>query len=355
MHVIGATRSLVGASIRAGVRSGRRLTAAAAFSGVRHLPLLRSVITFHHVVSDKPVKCIRYRTKNTHQFQADLEFLCGHYRPISLGELTSALKSDGRAPEGAFHLTFDDGHREVAEVIAPILQRRGIPATFFLCPSWLDNAGLYRGHKAALLMNARDVGDIDSADRACQAVLERHGRPFDGFHSSLIALDRREDEVVLDELAVEMGVDFAEYVRSERPYLTSDQVRALISQGFSIGAHSVDHPHYLKTDRAERMRQTKGSVRWLASRFDMPIRSFAFPYNDDGVSPDEIAALHDSELVEVSFGTSPLKTPVHPGHVQRIGMDDPLLSCKETLCRLASVCRQRQGVEGITAGRGAGS
>src|ERR1700754_2724866 len=115
------------------------------------LPLARRVggidvlLPYHHLVWDRPVRHIDplYPYKNKQQFERDLDYLLKRFKPLDPSGLPAALAAGGPLPKGSFLLTFDDGLREVYEVAAPILLRKGVPAIFFLNPSYLDNRALF--------------------------------------------------------------------------------------------------------------------------------------------------------------------------------------------------------------------
>ena len=50
-----------------------------------------------------------------------------------------AVEGSGKLDRRCLHLTFDDGFRELHDVVAPILLRKGIPATFFVNSAFIDN------------------------------------------------------------------------------------------------------------------------------------------------------------------------------------------------------------------------
>src|SRR5205814_9799266 len=52
-----------------------------------------------------------------------------------------------------FHLTFDDGFREMYDIVAPILERAGAPATFFLNTAFLDGGGLAHHNALSVLLD----------------------------------------------------------------------------------------------------------------------------------------------------------------------------------------------------------
>ena len=66
-----------------------------------------------------------------------------------------------------------------------------------------------------------------------------------------------------------LGVDFETFLRQHRPYLTSEEIQTLRTQGFEIGAHSIDHPHYADLTLAEQVRQTEHCATDLKARFGL--------------------------------------------------------------------------------------
>lgn len=69
---------------------------------------------------------------NVELFLRQLDYLQAHHRLISLGEFLSARRQNLKLPPGAAILTFEDGVRNFLTVVAPILVKRGIPATSFI-------------------------------------------------------------------------------------------------------------------------------------------------------------------------------------------------------------------------------
>src|SRR5919202_1189711 len=57
---------------------------------------------------------------------------------VALGPALEALAQGRPLPPRAVALTFDDGYRDSLQVVAPLLARLGLPATFFLVPGLLS-------------------------------------------------------------------------------------------------------------------------------------------------------------------------------------------------------------------------
>jgi peptidoglycan/xylan/chitin deacetylase (PgdA/CDA1 family) len=303
--------------------------AAALFSTIR--PSLLGRLTganpaflFYHLISDADVPHVRhlYRYKTIRQFREDIDYLLRHYRPISLADVLEHVRRAIPLPDHAFMLSFDDGFREMHEVVAPILLEKGVPATFFLNSDFIDNRHLCFLHKSSIL-----AGRVEQRAKvpSVEGILNRGVRTWSGpgdFTSYLLSIPY-EDRGILNELARRLDVDFDAYLRDHAPYLTSDQIRGLLRDGFAIGSHSIDHPLYGSLDLEEQLRQTLESIRAIRERFALAYGVFAFPYNDHGVSREFFRRLGDSGEVEITFGTSGMVEDCVARHLQRLSLEKP--------------------------------
>src|SRR5262245_15079392 len=112
------------------------------------------LLPYYHIVSDEEVPHIRhlYAYRNLRDFQRDLDFFLSHYQPVGLSDLVDHLTGVKVLPRNSFHLTFDDGFREMHDVVGPILRAKGISATFFLSTDFLDNADMAHHLKLSVLV-----------------------------------------------------------------------------------------------------------------------------------------------------------------------------------------------------------
>src|ERR1051326_3999551 len=74
---------------------------------------IRLFLPFYHVVSNEYLPHIAhlYSYRDIKEFKEEVELLLKHFKPISLAEIKTS--------EG-FHLTFDDGLKEMYDIVAPI-------------------------------------------------------------------------------------------------------------------------------------------------------------------------------------------------------------------------------------------
>ena len=282
------------------------------------------IVPYYHMVSDDDVKHVRhlYPYKSVKEFGADLEFVLRHYSPIALADLLDHVSNGRRLPQKSVLLTFDDGFREMSDIVAPLLRAKGVSATFFVNTAFIDNREMCYLNKASLLIDEIDRrGSRRTNERVAQALRSR-GLPDGTLATAILSVSYRQRQVI-DELADLVDVDVQWYLARHQPYLTADQIRRLVRDGFAIGAHSIDHPLYADLTLEEQLVQTLDSVKSIRQAFGLSYGAFAFPHSDRQVSRQFFERVAESGLLDVSFGTSGMITDSVPNHFQRFSLEAP--------------------------------
>lgn len=260
-------------------------------------------LPFYHVVSNQPLPHIlNYPTIGEKQFEQELDFYLQHFNPMSLEDLLKSPKPK------SFHLTFDDGLKECAKVVAPILLQKGIPATFFVNSGFVDNKELFHRYKASLILNEMRI----RPDAEVEKYLHENGLSLDKILQ--VPFSKRD---VLDHAAELLEIDFQSFLETQQPYLTTTQIRDLHKKGFSIGGHSHKHPEFWQISEKKQLKHIKKSIRWVDENINPKVKAFAFPYTDDGVSAKLIRKIHDKGWCDISFGTAGVKYDELSNHFQR--------------------------------------
>lgn len=133
-------------------------------------------------------------------------------------------------------VTFDDAHRSVLDVAAPILDRLGAPATVFAPTSWVGT------------------------DRPTS---------WDGFE-------------------MWMGTEH----EHELVCMDWDELRGLVARGWEVGSHTSTHPRLTWLTDAELDRELRESRARLEAELSRPCRSLAYPYSD--VDPRVVARTREA-------------------------------------------------------------
>ncbi len=295
----------------------------------------RIIFPFYHLVSDEDIPHVKhlYSVRTTKEFIHDLDFFLKHYNPIGITDFLDSVKSARPLPGNSFILSFDDGLREFHDVAAPILRQKGIPAICFLNSGFIDNTNLFYRYKASLLIERLQKGnDLADKQKSLGKWFGKNHLPFTPDYHGLLGISYA-DKHLLDELALQLDVHFDEFLQNHRPYLNSYQVRSLIQQGFTFGAHSIDHPEYRFLAEEEQIRQTAESIQVISEKYGVKEKLFSFPFTDHGVKKSFFDAVFDPlrPIADLTFGGAGLKQDFIPGNIQRIPFEGSSLNAKQIL------------------------
>jgi peptidoglycan/xylan/chitin deacetylase (PgdA/CDA1 family) len=269
---------------------------------------------YAHIITDDPPAHVKhlFSVPNIARFKSDLDFLCRQFRPLQIAELEQLPRlRDNNASPRAFILSFDDGMREIYDIIAPILHDKNIPAIFFVNSATIDNKRLMWRHKVSLLIDR-------SKQQSGRIPPQLELRSGESLHAKLKTL-RFADESILDDVARFFEVDFDEYLRRCEPYLTTSQVSELSRAGFEFGSHSDSHPYFYELAVEDQEKQIAASVDFI-QKLGLPCRYFAFPFHDSGVPTCVFRYMTDLGLI-LSFGTSEARVDSVAFSFQRFAID----------------------------------
>jgi peptidoglycan/xylan/chitin deacetylase (PgdA/CDA1 family) len=300
----------------------------------------------YHMVSNGPVRHLKhYRFLDTDTFEADLDYLEDRFELVAYEELARRRSSMTVERRNSLILTFDDGFAECATVVAPLLRRRGLRCIFFVITDLIDNQVLFRESAASLcieeiLRMPFDQVESIMAELGLGTLLRPSLRdslseptttlPF-GLSDLDPNLDRRllpvlrwllqlpaSEEPRVLRLLTRLGIDSRGYLQEARPYLTTEQLRRLHADGFTIGAHSCSHRRLQGLSRVEAEHEIVQScriVRDITGERQVP---FAFPYFGGGLDRAWLAGLRaQHDFIGLFFDTDGVRDD-EPFVVQRV-------------------------------------
>jgi peptidoglycan/xylan/chitin deacetylase (PgdA/CDA1 family) len=293
-----------------------------------------TLLPYHHLVSDDEVLHVKhlYPHKNVQEFTDDLDYLLKHLKPAAVSDLVDALNTGRALPKNSFLLTFDDGFREAHDIIAPILLQKGVPAIFFINPAFIDNKELFYRSKISLLVEEvlklkEKVIDSTKVIQVCGSDAIQTKDQLISFIRSVTNLNKE----VLDSLADIFSISFADYLQTVKPFLTTTQVNNLSKQGFSIGAHSWDHPYYHLLSAEEKIKQTVSSGTYVTEQFRQPYKLFSFPHYDTSLSQSFFDQLKKEWNADILFGIQNQKLELQNKMLHRFNAERPYLPMSKQL------------------------
>jgi peptidoglycan/xylan/chitin deacetylase (PgdA/CDA1 family) len=224
--------------------------------------------------------------QNAEEFEKQIVLLQRHFEIVPAETESTGTRS---GPQVA--LTFDDGFRNHAEVVAPLLRKYRLPATFFVChrntqlqkPFWFTYLRMLEHHYPGDHLPFRgEALDFSRESRSAsvsalrQILLEAKPHPqgmYEVIEKELPPLNSFIEEDMLADVAHGM---------------TTEQIRELAADPlFTIGAHTMDHPFLPMCDQQEMKRQIEDNKKWLEQLCGQEVRAIAYPNGD--YTPEVIA------------------------------------------------------------------
>lgn len=277
-----------------------------------------AIFPYYHSVSDH-IPCYfenSYPIKTRQEFEKDLCFLLKHYKPIELNQLLQHVQENKPLPPNSFHLTFDDGYSEVYHTIYPLLKRKGIPATVFLCSALVDNKAM---HWEQMRQVARVI--YNSLSPLKKKMISGSFLINNVDIPTYINQLKYGDRATLSDLLNQMEADINVILEKEKPYLDTRQIHEMIENGYTFGAHSVDHPPFQEIKSEEQFHQINESVNSITKIFHLPYRVFAFPYGEFALSLSSLEELLNQANIHLAFGTRGIIPDENKNLIQRIWME----------------------------------
>ncbi|WNG32421.1 polysaccharide deacetylase family protein [Archangium violaceum] len=248
-----------------------------------------AAILFYHKVQRRPVGVWGEPVLDVREFERHVSFLAREYRPVLLSELVAGLSGRAGLPPRAVALTFDDGYRNNLYLVAPVLARYGVPATFFI------TTGLVGTDRWMWAYELEELFSRHPPDQVCRAcgdpAIARLGAL--GLSPRVLMMACVE---YLKELPHEMMLDIVERLRAAFPlpvndenrFLSWDEVRELSRQGFEIGAHTHSHPILTRLPLEEVERELRSCRDTLEEQLGVRPTLFSYP---NGATNAEVTAL----------------------------------------------------------------
>jgi peptidoglycan/xylan/chitin deacetylase (PgdA/CDA1 family) len=237
----------------------------------RHPKLL--VLEYHRVLPEvhfNPFETV----VSVRAFKTQLDRLERSYPIVPLGEAIRGIESKIKGDKVA--LTFDDGYEDNYNVAFPILEERGLKATFFV------TTGLIGSERPQwdweIVTNLREtnrdkvrIGKVTISKTSDESSTAFASRVIEHLKSS----DLSSLQQVLEDLRENSpkGLD----IESTR-CMDWEEVRTLRKAGMEIGAHGVTHRSLARIDPAESFNEIVKSKEVVESKTGNSCEHFAFPF-----------------------------------------------------------------------------
>jgi peptidoglycan/xylan/chitin deacetylase (PgdA/CDA1 family) len=267
----------------------------------------------YHRVGDPPGDPDRelVPARGTAQFESELRHLKRCYRVVPAARLLEAAAGRRRGQRFPVAITFDDDLSSHVEIAMPILERHGLPATFFVGGTSLNGPVTFWWQS---LQAAFDAGKgVEAAAVVAQATNDSTGGERPDIHE----LARRIERMDRDQRAV-VSAGLQEMTGAAANGLSAEQLRVLATRGFEIGFHTRRHdrlPPLADDDLSAAMVEGRAEVAAAAGR---PVSLISYPHGagDERVAQAARAAGYTYGFV---VGSDPPGPTTNPFLIGRVG------------------------------------
>lgn len=242
----------------------------------------RIVILRYHSVRDElyagvnviPSSIVR----STEIFAGQMELIARHYSPVTMDDIVACLHGGRSLPKNAVAVTFDDGYTDNCDIAAPILDRVGFPAAFYVmldsigtdAPPWYCRT--LRAFSHTKLLQWYDAED--NVTRPLRNAVERR-------EARLIANRRCASRIGSSQRQTVARIENELQVEpfSSSPGLMMDweHVRCLRDRGHLIGSHTLSHPNLALLEPDNVMTELTDSKSLLEAKLAQSVIHFSYP------------------------------------------------------------------------------
>ncbi|MFH1968581.1 MAG: polysaccharide deacetylase family protein [bacterium] len=279
----------------------------------------------YHSISDESIPHIRnlYAYRSIKKFEEDMVFMKDNFNLMSYDDIVSCFLKGGALPSNPAFVSFDDGLKESFTNALPILKKYDIPCIFFITTNLIDNKEMLYTHKISLCIENIKNCSEDLLNKIFSIIKVKFKRAKKNRNSitRLIRLLNLKDIDTINTVAKILGINFSQYLETLTPYLTTEQINTLISEGNTIGSHGKQHISLGDIDRDSAIREITESCSFLKSRFNINKMGFSFPFSGNNLDTKRLLKnFEDARSIELFFDSNGVGIK-NDLIVNRIGID----------------------------------
>jgi peptidoglycan/xylan/chitin deacetylase (PgdA/CDA1 family) len=261
----------------------KALVASGALRFVHKFATPAVVILRYHSIQDRPeefadaIGCTSIHA--TSIFQRHMELIAKRFNAVSMDDVSLFLKGQKSLPPRAVAVTFDDGYKDNFRIAAPILNRFGIPGTFYLLVDAVDRSKapwyclLRYAFMTARTPQWRNVAtgivhelqDSDAREAAFMAATEIGAKSSAASREELLQ-------------SVTHLLEPGSFPGERDLMMTWDDARTLVKSGHIVGSHTMTHPNLAQIPPAEARTELADSKLKLEKELVTPVKHFCYPH-----------------------------------------------------------------------------
>lgn len=223
------------------------------------------IIMYHYVRDLENSRYPEIKGLDYELFRKQLDFLRKNFNIVTMEEVIEAWNSDnGKLPENAVLLTFDDGYIDNFTMVFPLLKEYRIQGSFFIPGKSFAESKLLDVNKIHFILASADIdylvqdiyeyldeyrqNDVAGAIPSNSELFEKYAVAGRYDNKETIFVKRILQTAIPEEIRniissklFEKYVGVPEKVFAKELYMNRDQIRCMKQEGMFIGVHGYDH------------------------------------------------------------------------------------------------------------------
>lgn len=225
-------------------------------------------------------------------FDTQMRNLAASFKIIPFLDAVRGLRQ-GKLPPRAACITFDDGYADNAEIALPVLQKYGIPATFFVSTNFLDGGRMWNDTVIELIRGAPgdtlDLSSMGLGQFEIGTIPQRRQAVYNVLGQlKYLPLESRQSRIKTMYTLIPV-------IPPSNLMMTSAQIRVLHNAGMEIGGHTVNHPILARMEYSAARAEIANGKEMLEGIIRAPVRLFAYPNGKPGRDylPDHVRMVRE--------------------------------------------------------------
>jgi peptidoglycan/xylan/chitin deacetylase (PgdA/CDA1 family) len=216
---------------------------------------------------------------STAVFARHMELIARQFHAVSLDDIALFLQGKKSLPERAIVITFDDGYKDNFCFAAPILNRFGIPGTFYALVDAVDrSAAPWYCRLRQAFWTARNSKWTDEANGTTYNLSNPEAR-LTAFmkvaEAGAKANPTAREELIKNAITL---LDPEPFPNESSLMMTWDDARTLARSGHIVGSHTMTHPNVAQVSVDDAHRELRDSKLKLEQELGSPIKHFSYPH-----------------------------------------------------------------------------
>lgn len=284
---------------------------------------------YHYVRPDGDLIPAGIRPLLASEFERQLDWLERHYSIVSPAEFGPWMSGEIDLEKPPCLLTFDDGTRDHAEVITPILSRKSLSGVFFILTGPAEEGLMPLTHAMHWLLGQQDGATWELFER--YATDELHdpaalGDPVEAtriYHyepqlrakikyAANMAMPPSATSAIIQRAAESAGITLSDLASDW--FVSAAQIVEMHRAGMTIGLHGHSHSSLQVLGEEGIRREIAHGADYLQSLTGQRPTWWACPFGGSGASESIISAMQDAmRQAGLQFAVTTKKLPTIPG------------------------------------------